>query len=104
MATNRIELLKSYIEEDPDDIFSVYALALEYSAIESFGEAIPLLENLQKNHPDYLPTYYQLGKLLEKTGNFSKAIEVYILGEQVASKQNDIKTRSELLAARENIE
>lgn len=104
MVTNRIELLKSYIDEDPEDVFSVYALALEYSAIESNREALTLMENLQKNHPDYLPTYYQFGKLLEKTGNFTKAIEIYNLGEQIATRQNDLKTRSELQAARENIE
>jgi cytochrome c-type biogenesis protein CcmH/NrfG len=100
----RIELLKSFLEEDPDDNFSLYALALEYVNIHNIGEAIRLLENLLQKNPDYLATYYQLGKLYERQRNFARASDVFKKGMETAGKQKDQKTLNELQSALDLLE
>jgi hypothetical protein len=46
--------------------------------------------------PDYLPLYYQLGKLIEDAGDVEAALAVYRKGQVLAIAQYDLKTRSEL--------
>lgn len=93
---DRKALLLDVLRENPNDTFARYALALEYNKEELPGKARELLELLRVEHPDYLPTYYQLGKLIETEGDEEKALSVYREGLQLAIKQHDLKTRSEL--------
>jgi tetratricopeptide (TPR) repeat protein len=100
---SRIEQLRSFIAEDPKDIFSRYALALEYAANEMIEEAIVELNSLKEISNDYLPLYYQLGKLYEKSGNIQFAIEAYQAGIPIAHTQKNTRTLSELKSALEQI-
>ena len=100
----RIEQLKLFLDEDPDDNFSLYALALEYVNIHHVSEAIELLEKLIQKNPDYLASYYQLGKLFEQQGNFSKASDAFTKGLVVARKQKNQKTLNELQSALDSLE
>ena len=52
-----------------------------------------------KNDPEYLASYYQLGKMLEEKNKASEAIDVYKAGKSVAKKQNDMKTLGEIAEA-----
>ena len=103
MTINRIEILKSYVDEDPEDAFSRYALALEYVKLENDPAAEPLMEHLNKEQPDYLPNYYHYGKLLERKGLFKEAIGIYNAGIQIAVLSNDSHTISELRSSLEAI-
>jgi len=96
---NRISLLRQYIEEDPADPFSRYALSLELIKSGNDDEALRQMEIVAKNHPDYLPNYYHYGKLVERLGNPDMAIEIYKQGMTVAQKHNDMHTLSELRGA-----
>ena len=96
--SDRIEQLEKFIQEDPGDPFNYYALALE-CAKSNEGKALGILKELVKNHKDYLPIYYQLGKLYERVGQKADALNVYSIGITIAQKQNDIKTLRELTAA-----
>jgi len=100
----RIELLKSFLEEDPNDNFSLYALSLEYVKLNNVNDAIATLEQLQKLNPDYLAAYYQLGKLFELQKNFDKASLVFNRGLEIARKQKDLKTYNELQSALDMLE
>ena len=100
----RIELLIRFLEEDPADDFSSYALALEYVKISKISEAILLLEQLLQRNPDYLAAYYQLGKFFELQRNFDKASNAFTKGMEIARKQNDQKTLNELQSALDLLE
>jgi tetratricopeptide (TPR) repeat protein len=104
MTENRIDLLKAYIEEDPEDPFNIYVLALEYVKSGMHAEALEQFENLQASHSNYLPLYYQFGQLLEQSNQYQEAIKIYNLGENLAKKQSNIKTLNELRSARELLE
>ncbi|MBL0343264.1 MAG: hypothetical protein IPP71_21825 [Bacteroidetes bacterium] len=104
MENQRIATLKIYIEEDPKDLFSRYALALEYINSGNDTEAQKIMEALHHSYPDYLANYYHYGKLLERSGNIEKAIAIFTEGEKLAAKQKNQKTYNELRGAREELE
>jgi len=76
-----------------------YAAALEHQKIADLNQAIKILRSIIKNDPNYLASYYQLGKILEEKGKVEEAIEVYKSGKEVAKKQSEMKTLGELSEA-----
>src|ERR1051325_10906711 len=98
---NRIEILKGFLEDNPNDSFSRYALALEYVKLEQNDDAVREFETVKKKDPDYVATYYQLGQLYQKLGKTHEAEKTLRRGITVASKAGDEQTRSELEAALE---
>lgn len=99
----RIEQLQKFIDEDPSDTFSRYALGLEYMKQENLIEAENCFRFLSENYPDYIGTYYQFGKLLQQQGNEEEAKSVFRKGMEL-TKNSDLKTYSELQNALTNLE
>ena len=95
---NRIEILKQFMEEEPQDPFNYYALATELLKTNK-SESRQLFEFLIKNHADYLPTYYHLGALYVEMEETDLAIRVYLSGIQLADKLKNEKTLKELKGA-----
>jgi hypothetical protein len=58
---------------------------------------------LLKEHADYVPTYYQLGKLYADNSENEKALEVFDIGIRVASGQQNHKALRELQSARQEL-
>ena len=81
---DRISKIKEYLEESGEDSFLQHALALEYIKIGQESEAQKLFEEILEREPDYLGSYYHLGKLLERIGDAEKAISIYKKGMEVA--------------------
>lgn len=100
---DRIEQLLKFLELQPDDVFLHYALAMELISVNKNDEAIEKLESIRTNHPDYLPLYYQLAGLYDKTNQSEKAILIYEIGMQVAERSGDKKTYGELRSAYEEL-
>lgn len=98
----RIDLLKKYIDEDPNDPFNYYGLACEYQQVKP-DEALSLFHKLLEDHPDYLPTYYQAGQLLEAYEREEEALKVYETGMALAKTQNNTKTFQELNSVHQNL-
>ena len=100
---DRIAQINQLLESSPADGFLHHALALEYLKINDLIRARrEFLFNL-KTDPDYLATFYHLGKLEEKEGNTDAAIRYYEQGMAVAKKQNDQHAYNELQAAHEDL-
>ena len=89
-------MLKEFLEKDPNDAFLNYAYALELQKKGDTQAAIAALENLHATQPDYLGTYYQLGKLYEASAMIQSAIAIYSEGLSVARRQNNKKIMGEL--------
>jgi len=98
MAETRLEQLLKFYQEDPNDAFTLYGLALEYTKVDT-KKSEALFDNLLKNLPDYLPAYYQSAKLKEALGSKETALSIYRAGMELAKKMNDRKTLLELQAA-----
>ncbi len=101
---NRIEKLLEYMETADKDSFLQHALALEYIKIGDDEKARALFNELLLREPTYVGSYYHLGKLLERVGDFDKAIRIYKRGIEEAKKAGDNHARSELQGALEEIE
>lgn len=99
MSINRMEMITEMLVKNPDDTFLNYAAALEHKKAKKPKNAIRIFKKIVSQDPDYLATYYQLGKLLEEVGKTDEAIEVYKAGRQLAKKTNDVKATGELSEA-----
>src|SRR5215813_6113613 len=80
MAKSRLEMLREFVQRDPNDAFSRYGLAMEYVSHQRYEEGIAEFRALVTNNPDYIPTYYQLGQAYERTGQTEEARRVYEQG------------------------
>jgi tetratricopeptide (TPR) repeat protein len=87
--TNRLEQLFSFLEENPQDPFLIYALALEYGKMHDFAKMREYFEALMLNFPSYLPTYYHAGKLYEELGEVALAKQTFEQGIELAKSQKD---------------
>ncbi len=96
---NRKKWIEEMLATHAEDPFLHYALALENQKEGLITEAIQIMEKLQANFPDYLATYYQLGKLYESIGENEKAVDAFLDGRRLAKKNGDIKATGELSEA-----
>ncbi len=99
MSSTRLSKLLAFLESDPNDPFILYALATEYNALNDKEKAYSFYLELTDKHPDYVGTYYHLGKLYEKDGNKDQAVEIYRKGMETARKKRDMHAFSELQGA-----
>jgi tetratricopeptide (TPR) repeat protein len=94
--SSRLQQLIEMLKAEPNDAFLNYALAVEFEKEGRLDEATLHLQNMIYSHPDYLPIYYKLGKMFETQQQFEEAKKNYILGKELAIKQNNKKTLNEL--------
>ncbi|MEJ1239922.1 tetratricopeptide repeat protein [Chryseolinea sp. T2] len=99
MNNKLIEQLERFVQEDPDDPFNLYALALEYLKTDT-TKAQSLFEQLTDRHKDYVPTYYQLGQLYAEQGRTEEAIQTFERGVVAARNAGDNKALREMEGAR----
>lgn len=101
--SDRIERLKSFLQQSPDDCFLNHALALELIKAGDDGEAMKLFEKNLGFDPAYVATYYHFGKLLERLGEQERAVAIYEQGMQRARAAGDMHSYNELQAAHEDL-
>src|SRR5215831_6054905 len=99
MASNRLEILKTMVDQNPSDTFALYGLAMELANSGNLEEAVRRYRALLQNNESYAAAYYHGGQALEKLGRIEEARELYEKGIEVTTRSGDLKTRSELQAA-----
>lgn len=92
----RIEKLKFFLQENPGDGFLKHALALQYVKMGDDIRAQNIWVELLEAQPDYVGSYYHLGKLYERKGEEQQAIKVYEKGMEMAKIANDNHAYNEL--------
>ncbi|MBR9922874.1 MAG: tetratricopeptide repeat protein [Bacteroidetes bacterium] len=97
---SRLDQLKAFLEDDPNDAFVRFAIAKEHEKNGDTDSAKAGYEWLVQEKPDYVGTYYHFGKLLEKEDNKERALAIYSQGMEVAGQQGDQHARSELAGAK----
>lgn len=101
--TDRIEKLKSFLQQSPADCFLNHALALEYVKAGDDISAKKHFEINLANDAAYVATYYHLGKLLERVGERENAIKIYEQGMIQAKTAKDMHSYSELQSVYEDL-
>jgi len=100
MSNTRLEQLLSFLEGSPKDAFIHFAIAKEYENLDNLDKALSYYQHLEQNNPDYVGTYYHLGKLYEKQEKINEAFSTYKKGMSIAKKLGDQHALSELAGAK----
>jgi tetratricopeptide (TPR) repeat protein len=99
MANTRLETLKSMLEQNPDDAFARYGLAMEYKNAADYEAAMREFHALIEVHPDYPAGYFHGGQTLERMGRADDARAMYSAGVDAAARKGDGHAQSEMQAA-----
>jgi len=102
--SERLEKLKEFLQADPEDDFILFAIAKEYHKLEDINRALSYYEQLKVKNPDYIGTYYHLGKLHEEIEDYDNAMEVFEEGIKKAILIKDLHALAELQNAKTNLE
>jgi Tfp pilus assembly protein PilF len=100
---DRIEKLKEFLAQNPDDAFVQHALALEYVKLGEEELAKGLFETILGNDPSYTGSYYHLAKLFERTNRSKEALLIYEQGIEACKKAGDPHALRELQNAYEDL-
>ncbi len=100
---SRLQLLKDMLAEEPNEPFLLFAIAKEFEGENDLTQAQTYYEKLRQTSPNYVGTYYHLGKLYEKLERIEQAIETYKTGMQVAKAERDNHALAELAGAKLNL-
>jgi len=98
MSQNRIEQLLKFLQEDPNDPFTIYALATEYRNSDK-QKAMAYYEQLLAEHENYVGTYYHAAKLYEEFGQNDMAERIYKKGMLISRQEGNMHAFSELQQA-----
>ena len=101
--TDRIDKLRKFLQDSPNDSFLQHALALEHIKAGNESEARTLFETILQRDPGYVGSYYHLAKLLERTGATAEALKVYEQGMYASRQAGDTHAYNELQAAYEDL-
>jgi len=99
MASNRVEVLRSMLAQDPKNSFARYGLAMEHVKAGELEEAVAAFRELIAADPNYAAAYFHGGQTFEKLGRLDDARRMYEAGIEVTSRTGDAHTRGELQGA-----
>ena len=104
MNDTRVKKLKEFLDADPSDSFSRFALALEHLKTGDSATAQHHFEYILAHDPEYVGVYYHLGKLYQSMGHAQKALKTFTNGIAAARKASDLHAASELEQAISELE
>lgn len=103
MNSDRIKMLEQFIADDPSDPFNHYALALELIKTDR-NQAKKIFDRIIREHPDYVPSYYQAALLYIELSLNEDAAKIIEDGIVEARKQNNQKAVNELRSLLDEME
>ena len=99
MTADRLEALRSLVEQNPGNELARFGLAMEYAGSGRAEEAIIAFKGLIELNPNYWGAYYHFGQVLESLGRQDEARSVYQTGIHVAQRLGQAHAASELETA-----
>jgi tetratricopeptide (TPR) repeat protein len=99
MAGNRIETIKTLLQQNPRDSFLRYGLAMEHKNLGDLEAAVAEFRTLIADNPDYVAAYFHGGQTLERLSRTEEARELYQNGIEASRRTGDAHARSELEGA-----
>jgi len=95
MNSTRLQKLLEFLKEDPNDPFTLYAIATEFVQ-SSPGKAKKYFDQLLQDHEDYIATYYHAAKLYDGLDKPEKAKGIFLKGIEIARNQGNSLALREL--------
>jgi tetratricopeptide (TPR) repeat protein len=100
---SRVDKILEMMQSGGKDAFLQHALALEYIKLGQLEPALEQFLDLLSANPDYVGSYYHLGKLYESLGDANNALSAYEKGMEVAKKLKEQHAYNELMSARDEL-
>ncbi len=97
----RLQILRDFITEEPENPFNYYALALELRE-KGPEEASRLFDHILQHHPEYLAAYFPSAHFFAELNLLRKAQEIFEKGIALAARQQNDKASKELKNAYQN--
>jgi hypothetical protein len=94
-ATRR-EKIEALLADDPRDAFLRYSLALELVKEGSPDRGLPLLDELMRETPAYVPAFFQSGQILAGLGRMDAARTSLRAGIEAARAAGDAHAAGEM--------
>lgn len=104
MSEGRIIQLKKAAELSDDQPFPFYALAIEYKLLGDLENSQKFFEETVRRFPNYVPTFFHYGQLLETLGEPDEARAMYQRGIEVATAAGDAHARAELVGVLQSLD
>ena len=100
---SRIDVIKKIAEQQPNDPFPRYGLAMEYKNAGMAEEAHATFTELETRWPEYVASYLIHGNLLASIHKLADARDIYTKGIAAARKKGDGHSLGELESALQNL-
>lgn len=102
--SDRIQLLKGILEQDPANTFARYALGMEYSGRGETDAAVAAFRELIATNPDYTNAYFMAAQALSNAERKDEAKELLRRGIEAAKRTNNRHAENEMTALLEELE
>lgn len=94
--SNRREKIEAMLEDEPQDIFLRYSLAMELDKEGENDDSLAKLTELIEESPPYVPAFFMAGQQLARLGRTDKARDVLRVGIEAAREQEDAHAAGEM--------
>ena len=101
---SRLDQLIDLLKAQPNEPFLLFAIAKEYEKAGDNNDALNYYLQLEETTPQYVGTYYHLGKLYERLQQPETAFKTYKKGMEIAKQEGDMHAYSELSGAKLSID
>jgi predicted Zn-dependent protease len=95
---DKIAAFTEILNQDPNNAFARYGLAMEYSQTSEPAKALAMFAHLVSLHPDYVPAYQMAGQLLLREGDTAAARDYLTRGLAAAERTANRHAASEISA------
>src|SRR5215469_16438396 len=94
--TDRAEMLKQFLKENPNDAFARYGLAMEYSRSGELDAALAEFDKLLELHPDYVAGYQMAAQTLLGAGRDGEGRSMLEKGITCAKRTGNVHAQTEM--------
>jgi tetratricopeptide (TPR) repeat protein len=100
----RLETLARFLEQNPNDAFARYGLAMEYSRLGQIGAAMQEFNKLLELHSDYTSGYFMAAQTLARAERNEEAKAMLKKGIESAERTGNRHALSEMSAMLKELE
>lgn len=98
MSKTRKQQIEELLQDDPDDAFLRYGLAMEHVSAGDDSGAVACFHDLLGRCPEYVPGYVQAGQVLARLNRSAEAAGIWQKGIAAARQQGDMHAAEEMQA------
>jgi predicted Zn-dependent protease len=101
---DKIANLKEILEQDPQNAFARYGLAMELAGRGETDAALQEFDRLRDHHPDYTAGYFMAAQALARAGRQAEAKQRLVDGMACARRTGNQHAQREMQAMLDDME